>query len=429
MNCLPIVCSASGWRWVSLLSAALFFSHGFAFQQLPPDGREAPSSAQRAKPASPADPATSEVRRGVIRKILQLDGELRAVRSRAIFATTSEEAKITYLPPEGSLVKQGDRLVELDSGTLLEKIKDVEEKIIAADNELIKTKSTQEGALREMEVELSRQWLNREQARVKADVPQDLVARREYQEYQLALEKARTEYQNQLAKIEQKKKEQAAEYQVKAIEKQKLLVQLNKVKSNIEGMNIRAPADGMVIYTDHWMERRKLQIGDVVWGGFPLVRLPDLREMEVVAQVNEVDGPKVSIGQKAGILLDSFPDKAISGAVREISQTAMKASSNTKAKVFVVIVSLDRTLTDIMKPGMSAQVSIIVDESKRELLVPREAVRFDKGSAAVLRQEGEKAERLVAVTILSGDPRYFAVAGNGALKEGDRIFTRRYDPK
>src|SRR5687767_14694971 len=46
-----------------------------------------------------------EVRRGTVRKNLLLDGELRAVRSRTIFATTSEESKITYLPSEGSVIK------------------------------------------------------------------------------------------------------------------------------------------------------------------------------------------------------------------------------------------------------------------------------------------------------------------------------------
>ncbi|HYK88117.1 MAG TPA: HlyD family efflux transporter periplasmic adaptor subunit [Acidobacteriota bacterium] len=394
--------------------------------------RQYPSAGKTAIPSAKlmttqaGENSAFEVRRGRVQKVLLFDGELRAVRSHAIFASTSEEAKITYLPPEGSIVKPGDRLVELDSGTLLEKIKDAEEKIVAADNEIIKTQSTQESTLREMEVELSRLWLAYEQARVKADVPPDLVARREYQENQLAKEKAKTEYDNQLTKIAQKKKEQAAEIQVKVIEKQKLEVQLNKIKSNLDGMNIKAPSEGMVIYTDHWNERRKLQIGDVVWGGFPIVQLPDLRQMEVVAQVNEVDGPKISIGQRAKIVLDSFPKIEIEGSVREISQTAIKASWMAKAKIFVIVFSLDNTVIEIMKPGMSAQVSVPLAESDPGLLVPRSAVKFEGESAVVSRIEGEKGRRAVAVTILSSDPYHYTVADNGALKRGDRILSRWY---
>jgi hypothetical protein len=95
-----------------------------------------------------------EVKRGAISKALVLDGELRAVRSRTIFVSLNDEAKITYLPPEGSTVKAGERLVELDSSTVLTRIKEAEEKIIAAENEIVRTRSTQEATLREMEVEL-----------------------------------------------------------------------------------------------------------------------------------------------------------------------------------------------------------------------------------------------------------------------------------
>lgn len=366
-----------------------------------------------------------EVTRGQIKKTVVLDGELRAARFRTIFANTSEQAKITYLPPEGTTVKAGDRLVELDSGTILDKIKDAEEKIVAADNEIVKTRSTQESTLREMEVELSRLWLAYEQAKVKADVPPDVVSRREYQEYQLALQKTKTEYENQLTKMEQKKKEQSSEIQVRVIDKQKLEVKLNQAKNNLEGVIVRAPSEGMVIYGDHWNERRKIQVGDMVWGGFPIVRLPDLKEMEVLALVNEVDGPKLSVGQKANVLLDSYPDIGISGSVKEIAQAAIKASWMAKAKVFRVFITLDKTVTEIMKPGMSAQVSIVVGESGNHLLVPRSSVKFLADSPQVLRIEGEKTRRPIVVTILASDPVIYAVAENGALKERDRILSRR----
>lgn len=366
----------------------------------------------------------AKVRRGDIKKTLLLDGELRAVSSRTIFSLTSDEAKITYLPPEGAIVKAGERVVELDNTSILSKITDTDERIIAAENDIDKTKSQHEGALRDMEVALSNLWLAYEQAKLDVNVPASVVPRRKYQENQLAFDKGKTEYENQLAKIEQKKKEQAAELHVKVIEKDKLGVRLNQIKANLASMTLTAPADGMVIYGDHWMERRKIQVGDMVWGGFPLVRLPDLKEMEVLAQVNEVDGPRLSIGQKAQVRLDSYPDIEIAGSVKNIAQTAVKASWMAKAKVFLVVIALDKTVREIMKPGMSAQISLSVAEQPSLLLVPRSAVLFSGGSAQVMRIEGEKDTRPVAVTVLSADPLYYAVADDGALKEGDRIVSR-----
>ncbi|HZF37930.1 MAG TPA: HlyD family efflux transporter periplasmic adaptor subunit, partial [Blastocatellia bacterium] len=325
---------------------------------------------------------------------------------------------------EGSVIKAGEMVVELDSSAILNKIKDTDEKIVAAENEIVRVRSQDESALRDLEVELSKLWLAYEQAKLKAKVPNEVVSRREFQEAQLALEKAKTEYENHLNKIEQKKKEQAAELQVKIIEKDKLKVQLDRARSDMGGMKIKAPTDGMVLYNDHWNERRKLQIGDLVWPGWPVVQLPDLTEMEVLAQVNEVDGPRLSIGARAEIKLDSYPDKAIAGEIKDISQTAIKASRMAKAKIFRVTISLDQTLMEIMKPGMSALVSVTISESQPNLLVLRSTVKFDGESAKVTRIESADARREVAVTILAADELNYLVADNGALKEGDRILAK-----
>jgi HlyD family secretion protein len=375
--------------------------------------------------ANDANAAAIEVKRGSVKKTLLLDGELRAVRSRTIFGgSTWDDVKIVYMPPEGTVVKAGDLVLELDSTNTLNKIKDTDEKIVAAENEIVRVKSQHESALRDLEVELSKLWLAYEQAKLKAKVPNEVVSRREFQEAQLALEKGKTEYENHLNKIEQKKQEQAAELQVKIIEKEKLKVQLDQAKSDLDGMKIKAPTDGMVLYNDHWNERRKLQIGDLVWPGWPVVQLPDLTEMEVLAQVNEVDGPRLSIGSRAEVKLDSYPDKMITGEIKDISQTAIKANRMAKAKIFRVTISLDQTLKEIMKPGMSALVSVTIGETQPNLLVPRATVKFDGERALVTRIESADARREVAVTVLAADGLSYLVAGNGALKEGDRILAK-----
>src|SRR5215813_8061135 len=368
--------------------------------------------------------AEIEVKRGSVRKVLLLDGELRAVRSRTIWGSSSDEAKIVYMPPEGTVVKAGDLVVELDSTNILTKIKDTDERIVAAENEIVRVKSQHESALRDLEVELSKLWLTYEQAKLKAKVPNEVISRREFQDAQLLLEKGKAEYENHLNKIEQKKKEQAAELQVKVIEKDKLKVQLDQAKSDLDGMKIKAPTDGMVLYNDHYNERRKLQIGDLVWPGWPVVQLPDLTEMEVLAQVNEVDGPRLSVGDRAEVKLDSYPDKVITGKIIDISQTAIKANRMAKAKIFRVTISLEQTLMEIMKPGMSALVSVTIGETQPNLLVPRATVRFDGERALLTRIESADARREVAVTVLAADGLKYLVADNGALKEGDRILAK-----
>ena len=97
-----------------------------------------------------------------------------------------------------------------------------------------------------------------------------------------------------------------------------------------------------------------------------------------------------------------------------------------QAGMLRVFISLDKTITEIMKPGMSAQVSLSVagPDAPAPLLIPRSAVNFEGSAAQVIRIEGENLKRPIAVTILSADALHYAIADNGALKEGDRILQR-----
>ena len=146
------------------------------------------------------------------------------------------------------------------------------------------------------------------------------------------------------------------------------------------------------------------------------------KEQAAELQVKIIDNEKLKVQL---IRLDTYPDTVISGAVKEISQTAVKASWMAKAKIFRVVISLDRTVMEIMRPGMSTQVSVIVSETQPELLIPRSAVKFDGESGMVTRIEGPDTQRPVAITILAADITHYLVASNGALKEGDRILANQ----
>ncbi len=366
---------------------------------------------------------------GTLEKKVLLDGDLQAVRARTLFSKASE-SKITYLPIEGTKVKIGDRLVEFDNAPVSNRILEIKQQIITSENQLVEIQSNHESGLRDLEASLSQYWLAFQQAKIDAAVPINLVARRDYQERQLLFEKTETEYNSHLAKIEKKKLEQQAELQAKNLEKEKLVVELQKLENQLNELNLKAPSDGIVIYADHIFEPRKVQVGDVVFSGFPVINLPDLTELELLARVNEVDGPRLSIGQTAQVFLDSYPDIKINGKIKDISQTAAKAgtSRSDTTKIFKVVVSLEKTLTDIMKPGMSAQVEVSLAENTPQILVPRFAVEFHNKQAQVLKQVGEELQP-IAINILASDFRFYAIADDGKLKQGDKLVINKTTQK
>lgn len=364
---------------------------------------------------------TVTVQENKLDKFIVLDGDLQAVHARTLFGSQGE-TKITFLPPEGSNIKIGERIVEFDNTPVSNRIREIKEQVITVENQIIETQSMHESALRDLEASLSQYWLAYEQAKIEANVPVNLIPKRDYQERQLLLEKTKTEYNSQISKIEKKKLEQEAEIQAKKLEKEKLDVDLRKLENQLEALNLKAPTDGIVAYVDHPFEPRKIQVGDVVWSGLPVINLPDLTELEVLAKVNEVDGPKLSIGQAAIVSLDSYPEIKINGTIKDISQTAAKAGTTRSdtTKIFKVVVSLEKTLTDIMKPGMSAQVSIAPIENNPQILIPRSAVEFKNKQAQVLKQVGENFQP-ININILSSDMRFFAIADEGKLKQGDKL--------
>ncbi|MBX7223266.1 MAG: efflux RND transporter periplasmic adaptor subunit [Blastocatellia bacterium] len=368
-------------------------------------------------------PQMVEVKAGQVTKTLHFDGELRAVRSRAVYSPSTVQAKITYLPPEGSIVKAGDKLAEFDQSSILAKIKDLSDKVVAAQNKIAETKSKHESELRTSEVDVSRSWLTLEKARVElrtyGSAP-ETVARRDLQQKQLNFDKAQTEYNALLARIDQKKREQQAEQQLNQIDLDKVSEQLRVAKESLKEMTINATSDGMVIYSVmNWGERRKIQVGDSVFF-MPVLTVPDLNEMEILAEINEVDGPKLSPQMKTTVVLDSYPDREFTGLIKDISPTAVQASGARKTKIFKAVITLDKTESAIMKPGMSARISIPVGESGEQLLVPRAAMRFENGIPQVVRWENN-APRTLAVTILATDAVAYAVAANGALRSGDKV--------
>ncbi|MBN8724021.1 MAG: HlyD family efflux transporter periplasmic adaptor subunit [Acidobacteria bacterium] len=366
---------------------------------------------------------------GTLEKKVLLDGDLQAVRARTLFGKASE-SKITYMPPEGTKVNIGDRLVEFDNTPVSNRILEIKQQIITSENQLVEIQSNHESGLRDLEAGLSQYWLAFQQAKIDASVPINLVPRRDYQERQLLLEKTETEYNSHLAKIEKKKLEQQAELQAKNLEKEKLVVELQKLENQLNDLNLKAPSDGIVIYADHIFEPRKVQVGDVVFSGFPVINLPDLTELEILARVNEVDGPRLSIGQAAQVFLDSYPDIKINGKIKDISQTAAKAgtSRSDTTKIFKVVVSLEKTLTDIMKPGMSAQVEVNLVENTPKILVPRFAVEFHNKQAQVFKQVGEELQP-IAINILASDFRFYAIADDGKLKQGDKLVINKTTQK
>ncbi|ECW2840344.1 HlyD family efflux transporter periplasmic adaptor subunit [Listeria monocytogenes] len=101
-------------------------------------------------------------------------------------------------------------------------------------------------------------------------------------------------------------------------------------------------------------------------------QVPDYDELQLVAQMDELDIPNIKKDQEVKVTVTALPDKTYTGKVKEIAEQGQVQNG---VSSFSVIISLDKT--DDLKAGMTADASILVNEKKDALYVPIEAVQKD----------------------------------------------------
>jgi RND family efflux transporter MFP subunit len=163
---------------------------------------------------------------------------------------------------------------------------------------------------------------------------------------------------------------------------------------------IVAPMDGVVL-------RRDGEIGEIAEAGQILFRVGVPKPLQVVAEVNEEDIPRVALGHTVLFRTDAFPDQRLEGKVREITPMGDVA-----AKTYRIKVALPDDTP--LKPGMSVEANVITREKPNALLVPADALQ---GSAVFVLDGSHARKRDVTVGIRG--TRFVEVLTG--LTEGERI--------
>lgn len=156
-------------------------------------------------------------------------------------------------------------------------------------------------------------------------------------------------------------------------------------------------------------------VGDQVSPGTVGFRVDDLSSLLVDVQVSEVDINSVAAGQKATLAFDAVLNEEYDGKVVEVGQAGDTVGGVVSFTVTVELTDAD----ELVKPGMTAAVNIVVEEVEDTLLVPNRAVRLVDGNRVVyVLKDGTPVP--VKIT-LGASSDTMSVLVDGDLKEGDLI--------
>ncbi len=130
---------------------------------------------------------------------------------------------------------------------------------------------------------------------------------------------------------------------------------------------IISPIDGKLTVID-------VKVGETPTRNAIIAEVVDYANLQIVIAIDELDIPKVTLGQQATISVESLPDSTFTGEVVDIAEEG--ASSNGVA-TFDVTVFLENGVG--IKSGMSAEASILVESKENTLYLPIEAVQSLRG--------------------------------------------------
>jgi HlyD family secretion protein len=186
---------------------------------------------------------------------------------------------------------------------------------------------------------------------------------------------------------------------------------LELAQLQLEQAMIVAPFDGRIASV-------LISNGEQATPGAPVINLVDEGAYHTEVSVDEIDIDRIDNGQEVQITLDALPDTVITGTISDIAPTS--ATSGVGVVTYLVTINLQPGDV-VLRPGMTANAAIVVEEIDDVLAVPNWAIRLDRetGQAFVNRLTSDGTVEEVAIeTGLRNDQSSEVVSG---LEEGDVV--------
>ncbi len=421
----------------ALLTGAFLLAAGLLYQaasaQSPAiTGAKSPKAASVASEESaPAPRGPYTVSTGQILRELLLTGELRAERSIVINVPnirSSFSNTISFLAPEGKIVKQGERIVEFDDSSLMNSKSEAERTLDEAKLSILKKKADLEAERCDLLNSVAQAEADLKVAELYGRISKELLPGNTYQQYQLNLNKAQLALQKAREKLANFEKSYASQIQLVEINRSQAEINLKKIESDMALLKIDAPQDGILIYGDNWASNRKVQVGDSLFQGMEVASLPDLSSMQVIGYVYDTEYGSVLRDARCVVTLDALPGFKVDGRIVSLSSVASRKGFASEKKLFQAVVRLDRVDTEVMKPGMTARIKIPIVLAKEAVAVPREYLgRDSQGGYFVLKGANPKTAGIQNVQVGAVGDRLVQIASG--LSVGDPLLPLQHLPE
>jgi len=365
---------------------------------------------------------TMSVKQGSFRVRVTAEGNLAAVQSTPLTAPMKPQMPFTvaWLVEDGALVEEGDVIARFDASQLEKDREDGLSDQRISDHRIGSAETSREvnvGKL-DRDVEVAQHEL--EVAREFQSTDTLVFSKIEIVEAQIDTELAETraEHARESQGIQAELSE--AEIELLSIERRKADIKVEQAVEGLAALEVKSPHGGIVMLERDW-RGNPVRVGDTVWPGRPLARIPDLTEMQADVFVLEADAGDLSEGQIATVWLEASPEISHAATVKKIDPMAGRRNRRVPVQYFRTVLALALTDTVTMKPGTRVRSEIVIADFDAAITVPRQAVCSLEGEPVIYRWARRGFEPAVVELGPAAIGRVVIVSG---LDAGDVIALR-----
>ncbi len=350
---------------------------------------------------------TIEVKRGEFLDSMQFGGEVKALKSVTISAPAEAgDLQIIKVSSEGTVVKPGDMVVEFDKTKTEQDLAQYNSSLKSAEAEIDQARAQARLAEEEDKTNVLKARYAVETAKLEAS-KQEIVSKIEGEEAKLKLADA----EQALHEAETKQKSDAtlnkATIESKEQASKKAKFDVERAERSLSQMTLRAPSAGTISLLQHWAgsSMAPYRPGDRAWPGAAIAELPDANTLRISARVDETERGRLAPKQPVTVQLNAIPDRQFTGHIEQIGAIASLDFSSgwPITRNFILDIVLDQTDTRF-KPGISGQVTVVVDRVADALTIPAQALFLKSGqNVAYVWRGGQFEEREIEVGRRSGD--------------------------
>lgn len=379
-------------------------------------------------PTTKVDPGatTVEVTKGDLVFATSFYGEIEAKESHPIFVPefrNTWQITVQNVVADGTRVKKGDAVLWFSKGTFEEDLREKVSELAVAEANMRKITEQLGDERVTRTLAIQRATMGVELSKLGVVEGVNLISKLDLEKARIDLARAELQLELEKKALASFEKKRTAALEVERLKVLAVSDKLKEIKSQLELMEVKAPADGVLYapYTRLNWVMAKVAPGKVVRPGDKILEIPELDAFKAVVYVRQRDATLVRIGDEAKVVATMFPDVGFKGKIVSKDDFATTRNERTGSsgpqgtlKEMRVVLDLEKT-EEALRPGGTLRADVSTVLAKGVVIAPLAALKEIPGGHTATLKSG----KIVNVKVGQTSPTHAEILDG--LSSGDQL--------